>query len=232
MFDGATAFIQTICSTDWVTSTASTTSMFTNSPGSIADTPCTCNPGQQLYGDKCTHCVPGQYQDEEAHAVTTCKDCGNGTFSYTSAKSCQPACPPGTTTGNDETCDPCPAGTYRGESETKCTDCTASAFSTAGQAKCDYTTDTCPAGTYPLDADKACAGCPAGLYSKVPIASVAGCVGKCPTGTYSDEKGLISDLQCKICGPGKYSDKKGTSSSCTLCPAGRYNYVKPDDIAY
>ena len=78
----------------------------------------------------------------------------------------------------------------------------------------------------------ACQGCPGGKFlAYAGKTSVDDCSGECSAGTYSSETGLISSMQCEVCPPGKYTDQTG-QPSCKNCPAGRFNYVSPDEVPY
>ena len=79
----------------------------------------------------------------------------------------------------------------------------------------------CPPGSFMSSSTStSCSNCPTGTYGPVETDDTS-CFRNCSTGKYSDQTGLTSDAQCKVCAAGQYQEEQG-QALCNECDIGRY----------
>ena len=129
------------------------------------------------------------------------------------------------TTAADNTCGPCPHGSYAPEPS----------LAVACRAK---SITKCPAGTYfytrgsSVDDDNACLPCPPGTFTP-DTSSATVCTPKapffCPSATRYLVRGTSpseNDNMCILdgfCGPGFFMQVRKNSSACARCPTGKFS---------
>lgn len=186
----------------------------------------------------CSACAPGQY-DHDANMQTPCALCPSGRFSYAAGAiiECAGLCPAGTFSEPGATstasCSSCIPGWHDNDntSVTECTTCAAGRFSSAPAAQycplcspgksttlLDYSRWIESALEPRIECDMDCSlrwdeyeaegGPESGLGHQG--SSVAGSVR------------VPCRCDCVPCLPGRFDDDNDPSTSCTLCPAGRF----------
>jgi hypothetical protein len=207
----------------------------------------TCECNHRFRGRRCTICASG-------HAGVNCSEmCSlfgcNGHGRCRASGVCE--CAEGFTSTPNNSCIPCPMGTYSNRTGTlSCVGCGSNSNSppaSTAQTSCicnpGYSgphggkCEQCPTGTYKsTNGSMACSLCQAGSYSSLQgQISRATCL-DCPSHSYSKEgSGDIENCACNagftvpadgshctLCIAGSYKDVWG-SFPCTLCPAGKYS---------
>lgn len=170
-----------------------------------------CAQGQKITGTDsridrrtCAACKPGEYQDEESHRETECKE--------------QPACNVGEEFGIDTSkrrqCIPCGPNEYQDQD---------SADEDLLQAVCT-TQPTCRRGEF-IDADskttrRKCAACKAGTYQDKEDHREAACMKQPVCGPGQKFANTItSKRQCSSCGANEYQDANNNNALEAVCIA-------------
>jgi hypothetical protein len=160
-----------------------------------------------------------------------------------------PPCPPGTSksTSLSQLCVPCPAGKFQSPLSFVCEPCPAGRYGDRGvvglsnsacSGECtevpgvtvcaaaatssNGTLCSCPAGSYPsFGTSCLCSLCPAGTFGEAGAAVSANCTGPCfaPAGSACVPGSTVAVGH--PCPPGRFSLLPGCTS-CTACPAGRF----------
>jgi len=205
-------------------------------------TPCPVNHRANLGGfSGSTGCVPCAANTDTRGVAgsTSCSPCPAGSGSSGNGDACQP-CPAGHFSVQGGGCTVCPANTYSGPGSTICIQCPAGTdtrgepgstspdaclacpaghFSPGNGAACE----PCPANTFTNGTSEgatSCAACPAGTDTAGTTGNTAvtGCV-QCAAGRFSPGNGE----PCTDCPPGTYGLATAGATTCTPCPANRYN---------
>ena len=174
--------------------------------------------------DKCTQCSAGQYQNETGQ--TSCKPCGNNTYSVSGQIQCNNTCPVGFQVNTrTNKCDACPEGYYKNTVDAQpCSKCAAGYHqSSTGNTACAE----CTAGKYVNQTgQRNCDECPNGQYQS---ATGQTSCDNCNQATSPDHTtcNAICDgghqkinTQCVQCNPGRYGD----GYACRLCREQTYQY--------
>lgn len=168
----------------------------------------------------CELCPSGYYNPFEGSNI--CYKCFHGYYSTEGSVECS-LCPPGTYThSNQKYCELCPPGTYNpnygGNSINDCIKC-----EKGGNEYGAISVDSClncPLGTF--NNNNICSPCPPGSYSNEIITDE--CI-LCPPGTFNPEYNKSSENDCIPCPPGSFSKEYGRSTTCQLCPAGKFSSI-------
>jgi hypothetical protein len=208
-----------------------------------------CTPGKysdQAGSTECFFCPGGKYS--HTYHMASCSECPAGqqaqAFALDSgqiggATSCV-ACNPGFFKANssDAYCTACDQASYQDEfGATACKVCTPGTYlhpeNDLNRGFCDLCEEgkyapqnsstsciQCAAGTFQDEKGKAaCKGCPAGTFSTVVGATSMAVCSQCAAATYSAQAGATS---CSSCPEYSYAESFAGSSSCILCPAGKF----------
>lgn len=170
------------------------------------------------------------------NSISSCRECSAGSYMViTSTKKVCTLCPPGYFSESigmvsNETCKPCPKGTYMSlsdfpsggaSSSTYCILCQSGTFNdiegSVGISSCK----TCPSGTFSSSGSSECLKCPAGTASSLVSSTSSTSCSECPAGTWSGD-GFASCIPCSM---GYYNPTPRSTniSYCIPCPSGTYN---------
>ena len=189
-----------------------------------------CTPGK--YKDTrdnsfCQSCLRGTYNDKNASILAeSCLDCPHNN-SYTQ----QPAsgsldmcvCNAGYTGDDGTQCLACRAGTFKSvRGSSQCEMCSPGKFSNiTGALQEEGTCTNCPAGTFQAShGASTCNECGADLSSFSGADSNSGCV--CDIGLGKSDNGINASTSCQLCPAGKFKNVIG-NFSCYDCPVGTYS---------
>jgi len=206
--------------------------------GSVYPSPCTmCEAGKFSENHMCTDCTA----NSESAAESTLCSCKPGYVARSDGTCTLPACLPGSSGSDIDSCMLCPPGSEKPlESFAECTLCLAGKFNNvAGSSVCM----NCIAGTYSTDVgSRQCKSCLAGSYLNAIGASTNLCI-DCPSNTFSTIIGAdASDkcLQCPtntisstgtksrdgcVCRSGYEPDPSSTTTTCKICATGSYKDI-------
>ena len=175
-----------------------------------------CGPGERAKNPVCTDMTPPRYSCE------ACPDRPGykwGSWQSESPYECQyVACGEGTySTSTGDLCDVCPKNTFSALNATECTPCEIGTKAEEGQASCQACFSGPPQD--PIDGDITCE------VGKIIVRDVAEMIDRLIQSTSYDKASILTfefcdqDYACLECLPGSYQTD---SSTCTLCPIGKY----------
>jgi surface protein len=183
-----------------------------------------CNIGhyQRLSGSTlCDKCPQGYYQKQKGQSF--CPTCSAGSFSQTTANPSCTFCQPGNYQHNSgkTSCKDCPSGYQQPEiGQSYCSSCSPGTFSeTTGNPLCTF----CQSGMFMprSQSNGPCLLCGPGRFQ---VLNQGVTCDACGPGSYSNEDGMKSQSQCKLCPVGKSSVAYGlrAADQCIDCQPGQY----------
>lgn len=121
-------------------------------------------------------------------------------------------CQPGDFKQADDTCAPCPEGTFSpGPGATSCTPCAPGTYT--DHSSSIVCVPCAPGSAQPLSSQRSCDACAAGTFAADEGAERCSL---CPVGSFSSETGSRS---CTLCPPGRVQSTEG-SAACRTCVPG------------